>query len=46
MIVVSDGEPAGRRSNENDLHNSVRRLTNSEIQLIALGLGADTGHVS
>ena len=45
MIVVSDGEPAGRRSNENDLHNSVRRLTNSEIQLIALGLGADTGHV-
>lgn len=46
LIVVSDGEPAGRRSDEGDLRRVVAEIEAEEgIGLIALGLGLGTGHV-
>jgi cobalamin biosynthesis protein CobT len=48
LIVVSDGRPAGRRSNESDLRDAVAQLTSNdkEMELLALGLGPGTSHVS
>jgi len=48
LIVISDGEPAGIRSTEEDLHDAVNRLSGPKgegIQIIGLGLGPGTGHV-
>lgn len=47
LIVVSDGEPAGMRSSEEDLKQAVARLTAPEmrLRLIGLGLGPETAHV-
>jgi hypothetical protein len=47
LIVVSDGEPAGRRSSAEDLHRVVAELGQADagVDLVALGLGPDTGHV-
>ncbi|MEM6927161.1 MAG: hypothetical protein AAF602_09545 [Myxococcota bacterium] len=46
LIVVSDGLPEGRRSSRQDLHNAVAQLSDDpSLRLIALGLGAGTGHV-
>ena len=47
LMVVSDGRPSGRRSNEKDLHQVVARLTRpgAGLTLFGLGLGPGTGHV-
>lgn len=48
IIVVSDGEPAGRRSDGADLHRAVAQITDggsSGLRLIGLGLGPRTNHV-
>lgn len=46
LVVVSDGLPEGRRSNAQDLHNAVASLLDEpDLRLVALGLGAGTGHV-
>ena len=47
LVVVSDGGPAGLHSNDGDLHRAVLEITTlGELQLIGLGLGAGTEHVS
>jgi len=46
LIVLSDGQPAGSRSNERDLYRAVKQiLTTTDQRLIAIGLGPDTEHV-
>ncbi|MCO4762798.1 MAG: hypothetical protein KC502_14890 [Myxococcales bacterium] len=47
LLVLSDGEPAGRRSNSQDLRNAVRVLSEpaAGLRLIGLGLGPGTEHV-
>lgn len=46
LVVLSDGQPAGRRSKETDLTTAVQRiLSQTDQRLIALGLGTDTEHV-
>ena len=48
LVVVSDGLPEGRRSNAADLHTAVASLVgpHAEMDLLALGLGAGTEHVT
>ncbi len=48
LIVVSDGKPEGRRSNEADLRRAVEslRALGSELTLVGLGLGPGTDHVT
>ena len=48
LIVVSDGLPEGRRSNVNDLKKAVLMLKDPQVplELIGLGLGPNTGHVT
>jgi hypothetical protein len=48
LIVVSDGLPEGRHSNVNDLKKAILMLKdpNVPIELIGLGLGPNTGHVT
>lgn len=42
LLVLSDGMPAGRRSNQNDLLNSVKKiLTETDQKLIGIGLLSD-----
>jgi hypothetical protein len=46
LIVLSDGLPAGRRSNENDLTRAVEHiLSTTDQMLIGVGLGRGTEHV-
>ena len=44
LIVLSDGHPEGRRSNEEDLSDAVRALSEA-ITLIGIGVGARADHV-
>ena len=48
LVVVSDGLPEGRHSDADDLRRVIDRLSGDDVplELIALGLGPDTGHVS
>ena len=48
LIVVSDGRPAGRRSDEADLKAQVQRLSRDDagLTLFGLGLGEGTNHVT
>lgn len=47
MVVISDGLPAGRRSNNQDLHDAIRDIKENEaMYLVGLGLGSGTGHVT
>jgi hypothetical protein len=48
LIVVSDGLPEGRRSNEGDLRNAVQQLSSlgRQLKLVGIGLGPQTDHVS
>lgn len=46
LVVVSDGGPAGRRSTADDLHAAVASLAESPLELLGLGLGLSTEHVS
>ncbi len=48
LIVVSDGRPEGRRSNEADLRRAIGslRALGPELTLVGLGLGPGTDHVS
>jgi cobalamin biosynthesis protein CobT len=48
LLVVSDGIPEGRRSDENDLHKAVAQLRGMRpaLTLIGLGLGSGTEHVN
>lgn len=48
LIVVSDGLPEGRHSNVDDLKKAVVMLQDPDVplQLIGLGLGPNTGHVT
>ncbi len=46
LMVVSDGVPSGRRSDERDLIRAISHVTNkTDIRLLALGLGSGTEHV-
>lgn len=46
LIVLSDGEPCGRRSTEQDLHRAVAHISHTtEQRLIAVGLGNRTEFV-
>ena len=46
LIVFSDGQPSGRRSNAEDLHKAVSLiLEKTDQKLVALGLGRGTEHV-
>lgn len=47
LIVISDGQPAGRRSNDDDLKQAVKVLSQDKLtmRLIGLGLGEGTEHV-
>ncbi len=47
IIVLSDGEPAGRRSQPSDLTAAVRHVSAPDqgVRLIGLGLGPGTEHV-
>jgi hypothetical protein len=47
LIVVSDGLPEGRRSDQADLRRAVEELSHPEmgLELIGLGLGPGTQHV-
>lgn len=45
LIVVSDGGPAGRHSDEEDLRLAVSQINESGIDLIGVGIGEGTGHV-
>ncbi|MEZ4474091.1 MAG: hypothetical protein R3F60_25550 [bacterium] len=48
LIVVSDGLPEGRHSDVNDLKKAVLVLKDPDVpvELIGLGLGPNTGHVT
>ncbi|MFL5338559.1 MAG: cobaltochelatase CobT-related protein [Gemmataceae bacterium] len=47
LIVVSDGLPEGRHSNEKDLRDAITEVSaDPALKLIGVGLGPDTGHVS
>lgn len=47
LIVISDGEPAGRRSDGHDLHNAIRDINamRPPVTLVGIGLGSGTDHV-
>ncbi|MBK8974318.1 MAG: hypothetical protein IPM29_00170 [Planctomycetes bacterium] len=45
LIVISDGQPAGRRSGEVELRAAIERLAREPLRVLALGLGPDTEHV-
>lgn len=48
LIVVSDGLPEGKHSNTDDLKKAILVLEDHDVplQLIGLGLGPNTGHVT
>jgi hypothetical protein len=48
LLVVSDGQPAGSRSTEEDLHRTVASLTapGTPLELLGIGLGPGTEHVA
>jgi hypothetical protein len=48
LIVVSDGRPEGRRSNEADLRKAIEslRALGRDLTLVGLGLGPGTDHVT
>ncbi|MGO8954967.1 MAG: hypothetical protein ACLPWS_01105 [Rhodomicrobium sp.] len=47
LIVVSDGRPEGRRSDEADLHTAVAAVSALPgLTLVGLGLGPNTEHVT
>jgi len=48
LIAISDGLPEGRRSTTEDLRRAVAALTRPppEVELIGVGLGPRTGHVT
>jgi nitric oxide reductase activation protein len=46
LIVVSDGQPAGRHSDSSDLREVIARIrTQTSIALVGVGLGSGTSHV-
>jgi hypothetical protein len=46
LIVISDGEPEGRRSGAHDLRRAIESIeARGEVDLVAIGLGPQTGHV-
>lgn len=45
LIVLSDGRPEGRRSDESDLRRTIRKLAGEPVHLIGVGVGKGTGHV-
>jgi hypothetical protein len=46
LLVFSDGQPAGSRSNDYDLHDAVENIiTKTNQKLVGLGLGQETEHV-
>jgi len=45
LVVVSDGQPAGARSGDNELVSAVAQLRTEPLHLVGIGLGPDTGHV-
>lgn len=46
LLVISDGTPEGRRSNESDLREAIDHVkTRTDQHLAALGLGGGTEHV-
>lgn len=46
IMVLSDGKPEGRRSNEGDLHRAIDKiLSMTDQKLIGIGLGENTEHV-
>ncbi len=47
LLVVSDGQPEGRRSNADDLRKTIAALREEGdgLKLIGVGLGPNTGHV-
>ncbi len=48
LIVISDGEPAGRHSKPRDLREAVRAIQNSQTidVLVGIGAGPETEHVN
>ncbi len=48
LIVVSDGQPAGLNSTEEDLRRTIRGLSSPGVPLtlLGVGLGPNTGHVT
>lgn len=48
LVAISDGAPAGCRSEPEDLTRAVQALSASgdQLTLIGVGIGSDTGHVS
>lgn len=47
LIVISDGLPEGRRSDESDLRRAIATLCEEPgLNLIGIGLGPDTEHVT
>jgi hypothetical protein len=47
LIVISDGSPAGRRSDADDLHAAVAEVhAMPDVALVGLGIGPATGHVT
>ena len=47
LVVISDGNPEGRRSTRDDLHRAVAEVqTMSGMKLVGLGLGPSTEHVT
>ncbi len=47
LIVISDGLPEGRYSNERDLHRAIADIeADARIALIRLGIGPKTEHVN
>jgi cobalamin biosynthesis protein CobT len=46
LIVISDGVPAGRRSDESDLQRAIAQIQKEgSIYLFGIGLGPGTTHV-
>ncbi len=46
LMVLSDGRPAGRHSTPEDLTSAVEQVSASGIDLIGLGIGPGTRHVT
>lgn len=45
LIVVSDGQPAGRHSGDAELRATIAALREEPLDLVGIGLGPDTEHV-
>ena len=46
LVVISDGEPAGRRSDGSHLRRAAKRIEAAgDVHLVGVGFGPDTNHV-